>query len=88
MFTSKLNSFFSVFCRVKDIGIWYSILDAIGKLSVFTSSMIISFTTDIVPQLVYFVQNGNLVDYFDSTMSIYEIKPEDLYPPNNATNCL
>lgn len=50
--------------------------------------MIISFTTDIVPQLVYFVQNGNLVDYFDSTMSIYEIKPEDLYPPNNATNCL
>ena len=75
-------------CRVKDIGIWHSILNGIGKLSVFTSSMILSFTTDIVPQLVYFVQNGNLVDYFNSTMSIYEIKPEDLYPPNNATNCL
>lgn len=50
--------------------------------------MIIAFTTDIIPQLVYFARLGHLNDYVDSTLSIYAIQPDDLYPPNNATSCL
>lgn len=38
--------------RVRDIGVWYRILDSIGKLSVITNAFIIAFTTDFIPRLV------------------------------------
>ncbi|KAJ8968708.1 hypothetical protein NQ314_002163 [Rhamnusium bicolor] len=39
--------------RVKDIGVWYRILDSIGKLSVVTNGFIIAFTSEFIPKLVY-----------------------------------
>jgi anoctamin-1 len=41
--------------RVRDIGVWYRILDSIGKLSVITNAFIIAFTTDFIPRLVWFL---------------------------------
>ncbi|EZA51402.1 Anoctamin-1 [Ooceraea biroi] len=39
--------------RVRDIGIWYRILDSISKLSVITNAFIIAFTSNFIPRLVY-----------------------------------
>lgn len=73
--------------RVKNIGIWYAIMDAIGKISVFTNSMIIAFTTDIIPQLVYYFNNNySMNGYFNSTLSVYEITKFD--PSINVNNCV
>jgi len=73
--------------RVKNIGIWYTILDAIGKLSVFTNSMILAFTTDIIPQIVFFFENGySMRGYFVSTLSTYQLTDYDL--PVDASTCV
>jgi hypothetical protein len=63
--------------RVKSIGIWYRILDAVGKLSVITNAMIIAFTTSFVPRLLFYMENGSLDNYLNSTLSFYEVKKED-----------
>ncbi|KAL7304277.1 hypothetical protein TKK_0003079 [Trichogramma kaykai] len=39
--------------RVRDIGIWYRILDSVSKLSVITNGFIIAFTSNFIPRLVY-----------------------------------
>lgn len=76
--------------RVKDIGIWYSILDAVGKLSVLTNSMIIAFTTDIIPQLMYYTMHqGDMHGYMQWSSSVYNITQSDPPPPSsNHTRCL
>ncbi|XP_047098037.1 anoctamin-1-like isoform X1 [Schistocerca piceifrons] len=39
--------------RVRDIGVWFRILDSIGKLSVISNGFIIAFTSDFIPRMVY-----------------------------------
>ncbi|KAJ6217834.1 hypothetical protein RDWZM_008991 [Blomia tropicalis] len=60
--------------RVKNIGIWYRILDTICKLSVITNAMIIAFTTEFVPRFYYYFENGNLNGYVNSTLSYFDAK--------------
>lgn len=62
--------------RVRDIGVWYRILDSISKLSVITNGLIIAFTSEFIPRLVYqfytasdFTLNGYVnhsLSYFDT----------------------
>ncbi|XP_063913135.1 anoctamin-4 isoform X3 [Zophobas morio] len=62
--------------RVRDIGVWYRILDSIGKLSVVTNGFIIAFTSEFIPRFIYRIYvsedyslNGYLnysLSYFDS----------------------
>lgn len=75
-------------CRVKDIGVWYTILDALGKLSVFTNAVIIAFNTDIIPRMMYYFTNGNLKNFYESTLSNYVINVDDEVRDNNIENCL
>ncbi|KAK2583391.1 hypothetical protein KPH14_009379 [Odynerus spinipes] len=39
--------------RVTDIGVWYTILDSISKISIITNAFIIAFTSNFIPRLVY-----------------------------------
>ncbi|KAH8406732.1 hypothetical protein KR222_008167 [Zaprionus bogoriensis] len=62
--------------RVRDIGVWYRILDCISKLSVITNGFIIAFTSDMIPRLVYRHLNstdGTLHGYLDFTLSEFKI---------------
>ncbi|XP_030556231.1 anoctamin-1 isoform X2 [Drosophila novamexicana] len=62
--------------RVRDIGVWYRILDCIGKLSVITNGFIIAFTSDMIPRLVYRSlksPDGTLNGYLDFTLSEFRI---------------
>lgn len=58
--------------RVRDIGVWYRILDSIGKLSVITNGFIIAFTSEFIPRLVYQIRksvDGSLDGYVDYSLS-------------------
>lgn len=51
--------------------------------------MIIAFTTDIIPQIVYyFEKNYSLEKYFDSTLSPYTMTGEDTDMGGNVTVCM
>lgn len=60
--------------RVRDIGVWYRILDCIGKLSVITNGFIIAFTSEFIPRLVYRIlesPDGSLRNYVDHSLSVF-----------------
>ena len=44
--------------RAKDIGIWFAILDKVAIFSVLTNGVIIAFTSDFIPRLVYLYKKG------------------------------
>lgn len=63
--------------RVRDIGIWYRILDSIGKLSVITNGFIIAFTSDFIPRLIYqtsISEDGTLSGYLNFSLSYFDSK--------------
>ncbi|XP_075145749.1 anoctamin 1 [Haematobia irritans] len=81
--------------RVRDIGVWYRILDCIGKLSVITNGFIIAFTSELIPQLVYryYEGDGSLNGYLDFTLSSFNTSDDDLTRSlsakyANITTCL
>ncbi|CAH1965740.1 unnamed protein product [Acanthoscelides obtectus] len=65
--------------RVKDIGVWYRILDSIGKLSVVTNAFIIAFTSDFIPKLVYLSSHHSLDNYLQDSLSYFNTSDFDNY---------
>ncbi|XP_063887505.1 anoctamin-1-like isoform X1 [Scylla paramamosain] len=68
--------------RVKDIGVWFKILDSIGKLAVITNAFIIAFTSNFIPELVYrhVVSDRNSLDGFlDYSLATFKVAD---YPPH------
>ncbi|XP_064076911.1 anoctamin-1 isoform X2 [Vanessa tameamea] len=59
--------------RVSDIGVWYRILDSIGKLSIITNGFIIAFTSEFIPRLVYQFTNGSMDQYVNHTLTDFRI---------------
>lgn len=60
--------------RVKDIGVWYTILDCLGKLSVATNGLIIAFTSDFIPRLIYTLKyspDHSLSGYVNYTLAYF-----------------
>ncbi|KRT85881.1 hypothetical protein AMK59_532, partial [Oryctes borbonicus] len=60
--------------RVRDIGVWYRILDSIGKLSVVTNGFIIAFTSNFIPRLVYTIaynDNHTLDGYLNHALAYF-----------------
>ncbi|CAG9107102.1 unnamed protein product [Plutella xylostella] len=68
--------------RVNDIGVWYRILDSIGKLSIITNGFIIAFTSDFIPRLVYQYHNGgSLANYVNHTLADFDTSVLEHPPP-------
>lgn len=42
--------------RVKNIGIWFNIIEAIGRISIVSNAFIIAFSSNFIPILVYKLQ--------------------------------
>ncbi|XP_020710663.2 anoctamin-1 isoform X2 [Athalia rosae] len=60
--------------RVRDIGVWYRILDSISKLSVITNGFIIAFTSNFIPRLVYVLtesEDTSLKGFLDHSLSVF-----------------
>ncbi|XP_068628386.1 anoctamin-1-like [Battus philenor] len=69
--------------RVTDIGVWYRILDSIGKLSVITNGFIIAFTSEFIPRLVYHYSTGSMVQYVNHTLADFNVTVLE-HPPKNS----
>ncbi|KAF0291689.1 Anoctamin-1 [Amphibalanus amphitrite] len=78
--------------RVRDIGIWYRILNTIGKLAVLSNACIIGFTSNFIPRLVYSMrvsEDGTLKGYMNHSLSVFRVAdfPEKYRPVvDNDTN--
>nr|XP_014343978.1 PREDICTED: anoctamin-1 isoform X2 [Latimeria chalumnae] len=62
--------------RAKDIGIWYNILRAVGKLAVIINAFVISFTSDFIPRLVYlymYSRDGTMHGFINHTLSYFNV---------------
>ncbi|XP_045453771.1 anoctamin-5-like [Melitaea cinxia] len=69
--------------RVCGIGVWYRILDSIGKLSVITNGFIIAFTSEFIPRLVYQYTTGSLKQYVNHTLTDFNITVLSNLPPTS-----
>ncbi|KAG8177061.1 hypothetical protein JTE90_016890, partial [Oedothorax gibbosus] len=80
--------------RVQNIGIWYRILDSIGKLAVLTNGVIIAFTSDMIPRIVYRLTESpdltlhGFVNYslahFNTSDFSADVKPMPLILPGSS----
>ncbi|KAA0198662.1 hypothetical protein HAZT_HAZT005546, partial [Hyalella azteca] len=82
--------------RVKDIGVWFRILDSIGKFAVITNAFIIAFTSNFIPELVYMhvvSTDNSLKGFLNHSLSVFEVNdyPPQYKPPydpaENVTIC-
>ncbi|KAJ8319968.1 hypothetical protein KUTeg_001555 [Tegillarca granosa] len=56
--------------RAQDIGVWFSILDALAQLAVISNAFLIAFTSEFLPRLLYQYQyNFDLEGYIDYSLS-------------------
>ena len=62
--------------RVRDIGIWLQIMESLGRISVITNALIIAFTSEFIPKLVYKNMysnpSGSLHGYTNFTLSYFD----------------
>lgn len=56
--------------RAQDIGVWFTILDALAQLAVISNAFLIAFTSEFLPRLLYQYQyNWDLVGYTNFTLA-------------------
>ncbi|XP_071549184.1 anoctamin-1-like isoform X2 [Panulirus ornatus] len=71
--------------RVKDIGVWFKILDSIGKLAVITNAFIIAFTSNFIPELVYrhvVSKNNSLDGFLEHSLATFDVNDyHEVYRP-------
>uniref|UniRef100_A0A8C3G3I4 Anoctamin n=1 Tax=Cyclopterus lumpus TaxID=8103 RepID=A0A8C3G3I4_CYCLU len=88
--------------KAQDIGAWQPILQGIAILAVATNAMIIAFTSDMIPRLVYYWSfsvypygdhlNHTMQGYTNSSLSIFNINDfsnnsRPMKTPYNITTC-
>ncbi|XP_075226134.1 anoctamin-1-like isoform X3 [Lycorma delicatula] len=74
--------------RAKNIGVWLKIIDFIGKASVLTNALIIAFTSDLIPTLVYkysLSPDYSLTGYLNFSLSFMDISDLDFPTPTPPT---
>ncbi|RXG68772.1 Anoctamin-9 [Armadillidium vulgare] len=62
--------------RVKNIGVWFKILDSIGKLAILTNAFIIAFTSNFIPEVVYKLvisENYSLDGFLNYSLAVFNI---------------
>ena len=59
--------------KCKDIGIWYSILSAVGKIAIVCNAGIIAFSSDFLPMMLYAYENSERLkaDGYDDPLTGY-----------------
>ncbi|KAG8282033.1 Anoctamin-1 [Homalodisca vitripennis] len=81
--------------RAPNIGVWFRILDVLAKIAVFSNALIIAFSSNFIPRLVYMISvspdhsdqgflNHSLA-YFNTSDFQYNIRPID--PSFNVSIC-
>ncbi|BFZ09443.1 hypothetical protein BsWGS_12480 [Bradybaena similaris] len=62
--------------KAQDIGIWFGILQGISQVAIMTNALIIAFTSDFIPKLVYmyaYNPSENLNGYINFSLSVFNV---------------
>ncbi|XP_054581702.1 anoctamin-9 [Eptesicus fuscus] len=88
--------------KAKDIGTWLQVLETIGVLAVIANGMVIAFTSEFIPRVVYKYRYGPcrqgahpsadcLTGYINHSLSVFHTKdfrdPARIKGPGNITEC-
>ncbi|XP_068084479.1 anoctamin-1 isoform X2 [Anabrus simplex] len=81
--------------RVKNIGVWFRIMDVIARMSVVTNAFIIAFSSNFIPRLVYMMtvsKNHTDVGYLEHSLayfntSDFDVRAAPLNPSYNVSVC-
>lgn len=80
--------------RVRDIGVWYSILAVVGRISVASNAFIIAFSSHFIPQMIYVLKeskNHTTEGFLEYTLAYFNTSdfPESsapLFPSMNVSD--
>nr|XP_044605867.1 anoctamin-9 isoform X3 [Equus asinus] len=88
--------------KAKDIGTWLKVLETIGVLAVIANGMVIAFTSEFIPRMVYKYRYGPcrwgprpevdcLTGYVNHSLSLFYTKdfqdPDGIEDPEDVTEC-
>lgn len=80
--------------RVKSIGIWFHIIEAIGRISLVSNAFIIAFSSNFIPMLVYKLRvsaNGSEEGFLNHSLAYFNTKDFQYGSPiesvYNVTQC-
>ena len=62
------------------IGVWFDIMETLGKISVLTNALIISLTSEFIPKLIYtyfYSEDSSLVGYVNFSLSTFALTDMD-----------
>ncbi|XP_048506928.1 anoctamin-3-like isoform X2 [Athalia rosae] len=60
--------------RVTSLGAWEDILEGVTYTAIVFNGLIIGFTSDFIPKLLYKIENGSLQGYVNDSLSIFATK--------------
>ncbi|XP_017151039.1 anoctamin-6 isoform X1 [Drosophila miranda] len=68
--------------RARDIGVWHNIMTVVTRIAVASSAMIIAFSTNLIPKIVYAASTGDreLNGYLNFTLAYFNTKDFQLQP--------
>jgi len=67
--------------KVRSIGVWFNIMETVGRISILTNALIIALTSEFIPKMVYsrfYSEDNSLDGYVDWTLSSFAM---------NTTEC-
>uniref|UniRef100_A0A183FSL2 Anoctamin n=1 Tax=Heligmosomoides polygyrus TaxID=6339 RepID=A0A183FSL2_HELPZ len=75
--------------QAKNIGVWLVILDMISKFTVPINALVIAFTSDFIPKMMYFIVNHSMIGYVNSSLSYFDATDYDFRSAqfHNVTQC-
>jgi len=71
--------------KVQSIGVWFDIMETLGRISIITNAFIIALTSEFIPKTLYrivYSKDGTLSGYVDFTLS--KFAPLDMDPASGA----
>jgi len=75
--------------KVKSIGVWFDIMETLGRIAVITNAFIIAITSEFIPKAVYtyfYSEDGSLTGYVNFSLSYFDPAHMDLLSQVNITD--
>lgn len=68
--------------RARDIGVWFNIMTVVTKIAVSSCAMIIAFSTNLIPKLIYRYEthDESLQGYLNFTLAYFDTKDYRVHP--------
>ena len=67
-------------CKVRSIGVWFDIMETLGRISIITNALIIALTSEFIPKMVYvyfYSKDQTLEGYVDFSLSHFDMSDID-----------